>query len=140
LAVEIGRRSERFFHAARRTAVAWPLGAHEDACDRNARQHVVQYRFMFLERNSEFSQATFQLTLATHGYEATREAAMQAFARSWHREPQGERVLAAGPFTHTSAPGIGPTGTRPISPGGEEGKRSLRESRGMRFLVRTLMR
>jgi hypothetical protein len=22
----------------------------------------------------------------THGYEATREAAMQAFARSWHRE------------------------------------------------------
>jgi hypothetical protein len=23
---------------------------------------------------------------STHGYEATREAAMQAFARSWHRE------------------------------------------------------
>jgi hypothetical protein len=22
----------------------------------------------------------------THGYEATRQAAMQAFARSWHRE------------------------------------------------------
>jgi hypothetical protein len=22
----------------------------------------------------------------THGYEATREAAMQAFAKSWHRE------------------------------------------------------
>jgi len=23
---------------------------------------------------------------STHGYEATREAAMQAFAKSWHRE------------------------------------------------------
>jgi hypothetical protein len=23
----------------------------------------------------------------THGYEATRQAAMQAFARSWYREP-----------------------------------------------------
>jgi hypothetical protein len=29
----------------------------------------------------------------THGYEATREAAMVAFARSWHREaPRGLRV------------------------------------------------
>jgi hypothetical protein len=31
----------------------------------------------------------------THGYEATRQAAMQAFAGSWHREPSprpaGER-------------------------------------------------
>jgi hypothetical protein len=27
----------------------------------------------------------------THGYAATREAAMAAFARSWRREPQGAR-------------------------------------------------
>jgi hypothetical protein len=28
----------------------------------------------------------------THGYEPTREAALQAFARSWHREAAGRDV------------------------------------------------